>query len=225
VSQANHASESRMGLECFMQLMKKLTVTTIFAVALVLAFPLSAQPIPVDSEVVHPYQRVTVPGLAAVSAKDTSSAAITKAALATVLSASKLKCDPDSPIESVAEANAGASLQTLASKISGASCVVNGRRLRVQANFVPNGAIQGNNIIASIKASKPLLFEWKGALYVLYGVVYDEHLHYSGRQDNVIRQFLLIDPRYSDKRRLVSFEREKDNFAEVEGVAGVSVSQ
>lgn len=97
--------------------------------------------------------------------------------------------------------------------------------MRVKANFVPNGAIQGNSIIASMKESKPLLFEWKGALYVLYGVVYDEHLHYSGRQDNVIRQFLLIDPRYSDKRRLVSFEREQDNFAEVEGVAGVSVSQ
>jgi hypothetical protein len=106
----------------------------------------------------------------------------------------------------VVAVNAGSSLRALVNKLSGTSCATNGHTLRVTATFTPNGAIQGNSIIASIKGSEPLLVEWKGALYVLYGVVYDEHLHYSGRQDNVIRELLLIDPRYSDKRRFVAFE-------------------
>ncbi len=57
-----------------------------------------------------------------------------------------------------------------------------------------------------------------------YGVVYDEHLHASGRRDNVIRELLLIDPRYSDRRGFVAFDREHDDFAQVEGIAAVSAT-
>jgi hypothetical protein len=202
--------------------MKSLAVTILLFIALSLG-SLAAQDIP-DAEVVHPYQRVTVPNLAVVTATDTSSPAVAKAALAIVLSGSKLKCGPDSQLESVVEANAGSPLRTLASKISGASCATNGRTLHVTATFTPNGAIQGDSLIASVIEGKPLLVEWKGALYVLYGVVYDEHLYPSGRHDNVIRKLLLIDPRYSDKRRFVAFERDKDNFGQLEGVASVGVT-
>ncbi len=205
--------------------MKMFAFGVSFSIALFLSSPLAGQDIPViDPEVVYPYRRVTVANLAVVTATDTSRPAVAKAALAIVVSASKLKCDPDSQIESVADAKAAASLRTLVTKISGASCAVNGRTLRVTASFVPNGAIQANSIVASLNGGTPLLVSWKGALYVLYGVVYDAHVHYSGRQDNVIRKLLLIDPRYSDKRRLVVFEREKDNFAQVEGFASVSVT-
>jgi hypothetical protein len=122
------------------------------------------------------------------------------------------------------DANAAAFLGALVTKVSGASCAVDGRKLRVTASFVPNGAIQANSVVASLNGGKPMLVEWRNALYVLYGVVYDEHVHYSGRQENVIRELLLIDARYSDKRRLVVFVREKDNFGQVEGVASVSVT-
>ncbi len=60
-------------------------------------------------------------------------------------------------------------------------------------------------------------------LYVLYGVVYDEHLYSSGRQDNIVRDLLLIDPRYSSERRFVQFQRAKDNFAEIEGIASIGI--
>jgi hypothetical protein len=204
--------------------MKTLVHRACFAILLFIGSSLAAQDIP-GAEVVHPNQRVNVPNLAVVTATDASSPAVARAALAIVLSSSKAKCDPDSQLDAAVDANTGSSLRTLATKISGASCAVNGRTLRVTASFVPNGAIQGDSFIASVIEGKPLLVEWKGALYVLYGVVYDEHLHYSGRRDNVIRELLLIDPRYSGKRRLVAFVRDKDDFAEVVGVASVSVNQ
>jgi hypothetical protein len=191
---------------------------------LLLALPLAAQNDIGDAEVVHPYQRVTVPNLAVVTATDASSPAVAKAALAIVLSGSKVKCGPESQLESVVEANAGSPLRTLASKISGAVCATNGRTLHVKATFTPNSAIQGDSLIASVIEGKPLLVEWKGALYVLYGVVYDEHLYFSGRHDNVIRKLLLVNPRYPAKRRLNAFVRQKDNLAEIEGVASIIVT-
>jgi hypothetical protein len=68
---------------------------------------------------------------------------------------------------------------------------------------------------------KPLLMEWNGTLYVLYGLIYDQHLYSSGRQDNVIREFLLIDPRYRNNKRSVTFEPNKDDFGKVKGIASV----
>lgn len=192
---------------------------------LFLALPLAAQDMPGDVEVVRPNQRVTLPNLPPVTAADASSPAVAKAALAIVLSGLKVKCGPGSQLESVVEATAGPSLRSLAGRISRASCVDNGQLLRVAATFVPSGAIQADSLIASVIGGKPLLVEWKKALFVLNGVVYDEHRHSDGHRDNVIRELLLIDPRYSDERRFVAFVREKDNFAEVEGIASLSVAK
>jgi hypothetical protein len=83
---------------------------------------------------------------------------------------------------------------------------------------------QGNDIIVSLRQDRLMLLEWRSILYVLYGVVYDEHLYSSGRQDNIVREFLLIDARYSDKRRLIAFERDKDHFAEVAGIASIGIT-
>ncbi len=193
------------------------------AVIFSLALPLAAQDIG-DVEVVHPNQRVIIPDLLFITAPDTGSPAVAKAAVAIVLSGSKIKCDPGSQVEHMAETIAGPSLRALADKISGASCATNGQIRRIAANFVPNTAIQADNLLASLLQRKPLLMEWKNELFVLYGIVYDERLHSDGHRVNVIRELLLIDPRYSDKRRLKAFVREKDNLAEVAGVASVTVA-
>ena len=49
---------------------------------------------------------------------------------------------------------------------------------------------------------------------------------YDGLQyedDNMVRDLLLIDPRYSGERRFVQFQRVKDNFAEIEGIASIGI--
>jgi hypothetical protein len=108
--------------------------------------------------------------------------------------------------------------------ISGSNCTMSGRTGRVKSAFIPNGGIRANELITSMIQGKPLLIRWKSTLYVLYGVVYDQHLKGSGNQDNVIRELQLIDPRYSRTRRFVTFVRDKDNFEQVEGIASVSMS-
>ena len=189
---------------------------------LLLGFYAQAQEVP-DNEVFHPNQRVIVANLPLVTAKESSASASAKAAVAIVLSSAKIKCDPRSQVESVIESNAGTSLNALISKVDGATCSSDGQSQKVNASFIPNGSIVGNNVIASILQQKPLLMQWRGAVYVLYGVVYDQHLHQSGLQDNVIREFLLLDPRYRGNRRFIVFDSKANDFREVEGVATVSV--
>jgi hypothetical protein len=141
-----------------------------------------------------------------------------------VLGASRIKCDSGSQLNTVIEANAASSLRILSEKIGGSSCASNGHAMRLNAVFTPNPEIRADGIVAAILHQRPLLMEWKGALYVIHGVIYDEHLHNSGKRDNVIRQLLLIDPRYSDQRRFASFDRQRDEFAQVNGITEIQVA-
>ncbi len=176
-----------------------------------------------DPEVVHPNIRITVPHLSPVNVAGELNGTAANAAVLTVLGASNLKCDPASQLNAVLEANAEAPLRTLAEKVSGASCMTNGRIVHLSAAFTPNGSTHADAIIAPIVHGKPLLIRWNEVLYVLYGVIYDEHLHNSGKRVNVIRQLLLIDPRYANERKFVSFDRGKDDFAQVEGIAEIRI--
>jgi hypothetical protein len=199
----------------------RFTFVAFVAAALFFRTPLVAQDLP--PAYIHPYQRIAVPNLAQFRAADDSRPAVLKAVVATVLSGLNVKCGSGSQLYSVLEANAELPLRAVAAKISGASCSMEGRTLHVNATFAPNGAIKANGIVASVMQHQPLLLEWKNRIYVLYGVVYDQHLYNTGAQDNVIREFLLIDPRYSDTRRFLAFNRAKDNFADVAGIATISV--
>jgi hypothetical protein len=195
-----------------------------FAAVLAVAFGLCTQAqIAPDSEVVHPNQRATVENLPHITVEGSAASATAKALVEIVLRL-KTKCDPGSQLESAIESIAGDSLRGLIKKIDGTTCSTSSHLLKVNAFFTPNGAIKANDVIASLLQRKPLLIHWKNANYVLYGVVYDQHLFYSGRQDNVIREFLLIDPRYEGKRRTVAFAPTEYNFGEVEGVATITVN-
>jgi hypothetical protein len=189
--------------------------------ALTLGLYAGAQIAP-DSEVVHPNQRIMVANLPRTTAENSNVSGTAKAAVEIVLSP-EIKCDPGSQLESLIGAVSGDSLSGLIKKIDGATCSSAGQVHKISASFTPNGAIKANDVIASLLHKKPLLMEWKGAMYVLYGAAYDQHLYYSGRQDNVIREFLLVDPRYRDNRRFVTFNRSQNDFGEVEGIASVSV--
>lgn len=174
-----------------------------------------------DPELVHPNIRVSVPHLASVKSDDESGGAAAKTVMAIVLSALNVRCDPASQLNTVLEANGGAPLRTLSEQLAGASCMTNGRIGHLSAEFTPNGSIQADEIIAPLMHGKPLLIRWSDVLYVMYGAVYDEHVHNSGKHENVIRELLLIDPRYSDRRRLVPFDRQKNDFSQVEGIAEI----
>jgi hypothetical protein len=201
--------------------MQKRWNVTLFAALLVCSL---AAPPTIDSETIHPNQRITV-SVADTYALDSSNTAVANAALGIVLSSSNLKCEAGSQLQSIIESYAQSALEALSKKISGTTCLKNGAVEHLETAFMPNGAIRPEQIISPLIEGDPLLLKWKGTFFVLYGVVYDEHVHRSGGRNNVIRELLLIDPRYQDNRRFVVFDREKNNFGEVEGMVKLTLKR
>jgi hypothetical protein len=71
---------------------------------------------------------------------------------------------------------------------------------------------------------RALLMDWDGHIYALYGAVFDLNKHSSGMEERVIRSFLLLDTRYSDSRRFVKFDRQKDSWQKVQGFLELKVT-
>jgi hypothetical protein len=71
--------------------------------------------------------------------------------------------------------------------------------------------VNAEDIIGSLMAQHPLLMDWNRHLYVLYGVVFDEY-RYQGVTVHAIHTLLLVDTRFSDRQRYVSFNRQTDDW-------------
>ena len=173
------------------------------------------------SEYVNPNLRVEVPGLSTTAAEPGTSVA--PAALHIVLKAQNIHCDRYSEVETAIKSVSGNPLKELVGRISGTSCATGTGTIRVAVSFVPNSSIRADDLIAGLQAYKPQLINYQNNLYVLYGAVYDEHVYSDGTRMNVIRELLLLDPRYRGKKRAVVFVRDKDDFKQIEGVATIGI--
>ena len=59
---------------------------------------------------------------------------------------------------------------------------------------------------------------WNSRLYVLVGALYDESIYGDGTRTDTVNKFYLLDTRYSDGRREVTFTRTKDDWNDVQGL-------
>jgi hypothetical protein len=60
--------------------------------------------------------------------------------------------------------------------------------------------------------------EWNSHVYVVYGVIYNTtYSPDNGRMDSILK-ILLLDPRFSDQRREVTFDRQTDDWSKVQGI-------
>jgi hypothetical protein len=87
----------------------------------------------------------------------------------------------------------------------------------VTAEFVPaTSPVSG--LINALTAKQPLLMEWNSHMYVVYGAIYTTiYSPEGGRTDSILKIFL-VDPRFSDQRREVTFDRQTDDWGKVQGL-------
>jgi len=82
---------------------------------------------------------------------------------------------------------------------------------------IEQNSVQALDIINSLTAQRPLLMNWDGHFYVVYGVVFDECIDSNrGYYFPSISTLFLVDTRFSGLRRYVSFKRT-DNWGKVTG--------
>jgi hypothetical protein len=114
------------------------------------------------------------------------------------------------------------SLQDVSAKLQGKHSSVDGHTITVGTEYIAPNSVSPAQIISALSSNRALLLEWKSQLYVLYGAAFDEKLYYSGQRDYVIHKLFLLDVRFPDSRREVTFNRESDGWGKVQGLLMLS---
>ncbi len=187
---------------------------------LMLASALSrAQDTPPPGYVVHPNLEIRIGNLPA----QTASADAT-AALEVLFHDSKLCCGSGAILEDQARAANPLSLEDISGKIVGKHLFTDGHSVTITANYLAANAINPDPIIETLVKNQPALFEWNSHLYVLYGAVYDEKHFDTGGREFVIHKLLLLDTRFTGQRRETSFDRDQDDWKDVQGLLLVNTT-
>ena len=166
-----------------------------------------------------PNQEVRVPGLPSLTAPSKSAALAT--ALEIVLHDKAVCCGKDSALEDAAlytTLSGAVSLKEFSAKLQGKHLLNDGRPILVNAEYFPPSSMNAGLIVGALQDQHAALFEWQSHVYVLYGAIYNETRDYSGTRQYALQKLLLLDPRFSDRRREVVFDRETDDWEKVQGL-------
>ena len=97
-----------------------------------------------------------------------------------------------------------------------------GRHVRLEIHFEPGPPLSVDPIIAGLKSQQVTLLLWRGHPYYLTGVTYDERIGRDGTRFFEVKEIRLANT-YA-KLPGVTFERGKDDPAEIQGVLNVSAT-
>lgn len=172
--------------------------------------------------VFHPNQEVRVSDLPALTAQSANKSAVLAAALQTILQDKAVCCGKNSALEDTV-LSAPPSLKELSAKLQGKHVLSDGRSVMASAEFVPRSSITPDFMISSLMDQHALLMDWNSHFYVLYGAIFDETVYADGQRQFAVRKLLLLDPRFSDQRRDVEFNRESDDWEKVDGLLTMAV--
>ncbi len=183
-----------------------------------------AQDVPGGWTLTRPNEEVRVTPLPSVAASRSPSDVL----LASVEIASMdpaVCCGRNSALEDEAVLGGNTSLKELGEKLRGKHYLDSGQTITVTDQYWSGAAANAGWIIGSLAAQRPLLLDWDDHVYVIYGAVFDEYAYSSGGVTDVVKKLLLVDTRYSGKRRYVVFDRQSDDWNKVTGLLALNVTR
>jgi hypothetical protein len=189
-----------------------------------LAIYLAACPV-ARGQVPYPNQEVRVSRLPKLVARSSDPSDVLLTSLDMIIHNRQICCGKDSALGDSAQRTDPSSLKDIAAKLQGRHLLGDGRPIMVSAEFVPAEAVNSGQVINRLKEKRAPLMMWDAHLYVVYGVIFDRTLdQVNGSVTDALHKFLLVDPRFSDSRRQVVFNRETDDWNKVQGILWLSVT-
>jgi hypothetical protein len=170
-------------------------------------------------------QEVRVANLPSLTAPTSHRPAALATALETILHDKAVCCGKDSALADAvfyAQISDPLSLKDFSLKLQGSHLTGDGQPVLVNADYVPEGSITADSIVRSLLGEHALLIEWKSHICVLYGALFNEVRDNTGRREFTVLKLFLLDPRFSDERREVVFNRETDDLGKVQGMLAVT---
>lgn len=98
-----------------------------------------------------------------------------------------------------------------------------GRHVRLEIHFTPGPPVSVDPVIAGLKLQQVTLLLWRGHPYYLTGLTYDERIGRDGTRFFEVKEIRLA----NTFARLpgVTFEKGRDDPAEIQGILSVSVTR
>lgn len=98
-----------------------------------------------------------------------------------------------------------------------------GRHVRLEIQFEPGPPVSVDPVIAGLKQQQVTLLLWRGHTYYLTGVTYDERIGRDGTRFFEVKEIRLANT-YA-KLPGVTFQKGRDDPAEIQGILSVSATQ
>ena len=159
----------------------------------------------------------TLPTLVARS-KDPMDVLLTS--LAIVFRDKEICCGKDSALGDQVRSADPKSLKDVASKLNGRHLLSDGRPFMVTADYMAPEAMNSGTLIRMMTAQHAGLMQWNAHLYVVDGLIYKWIMtgpDFKSTSMTVIHKFLLRDPRFTDERQNVEFNRSSDDITKIGG--------
>lgn len=169
-------------------------------------------------QIYYPNTEVHISDLLSVTAKSKDPSDVLAASLEIIIRDKNVCCGRDSALGDAVQRTDPRSLKAIATKLQGRHLLSDGRPIMVTAEYVPATSLVSGTLIGALTVKQPMLMEWNSHLYVVNGVIYStSYTAEGGRIDSILKIFLL-DPRFSDQRREVAFDRQTDDWGKVQGL-------
>jgi hypothetical protein len=183
------------------------------------------QDVPSSSPAVKPNQEIRVAHLPRLAARSPDPSYVLLTSLDIIFHDHGVCCAKDSALGDSAAAADPSSVKDIIAKLRGRHLFSDGRPVMISVlDLAPQATRNPGTVVRALTNKRAMLLMWNSHLYVLYGALFDEAQYADGSLVESINQLFLLDPRYSDSRREVSFKREKDDWNQVEGLLLLSVS-
>jgi hypothetical protein len=183
------------------------------------------QDVPPSYPIVKPNQEIRVAHLPRLAARSPDPSYVLLTSLDIIFHDHGVCCAKDSALGDSAAAADPSSVKDIIAKLRGRHLFSDGRPVMISVlDLAPQATRNPGTVVRALTNKRAMLLMWNSHLYVLYGALFDEAQYADGSLVESINQLFLLDPRYSDSRREVSFKREKDDWNQVEGLLLLSVS-
>ncbi len=167
---------------------------------------------------------VSVHDLPIVVAQSKEAVDVLAAGLEMVFRDKEVCCGKDSALEVSVQKADPHSLQDVANKMQGRHLLSDGRPIMVSSEYLAPSQVSAGHMIVMLRENQVALTMWDSHLYVIDGMTYVDSADSDGNISYLIHKFSMQDPRYSDSRRRVTFDRVTQDASKIQGILFVKVA-
>jgi hypothetical protein len=166
----------------------------------------------------YPEREIHIHNLPSLTARSSQASDVLVASLDIIFNDKEVCCGKNSALEDSVQSSDPNNLKDVASRLQGRHLLSDGRAILITSEYVLPDQVRAGNLIYMLAENHAPLMLWNSHLYVVEGASYVENVDTHGGVSNVTHKFFLLDTRFSDSRRSVSFDRVTEDSSKVVGL-------